>query len=167
MSLRTALLGTLAFALAFGSAFAFARAGGEPRVAQASAAALVHRGVAVIPTLSRPGAPPSPRRSAAIAVARSSRSPGGGATPSQERRARSAAAPTAAPRPRPTRPKRAPRSSGRRARPAARRGHPAPDAGRADPVSSPTRRTRPRKKKRPKTVAPRTDTHYDHDAQEA
>ena len=60
MNPRTALLGALAVVLAFGSAFAFATAGAEPRLAQAKGPEViaVHRDLAAIPFLAPHGPPP-------------------------------------------------------------------------------------------------------------
>ena len=99
MSRRTVLLGMLAIGLAFGSAYALARAGGEPRVAQASAAALVHRGVAVIPSLTRPGAPPKLAPLHRHRRRAKQPQPVRRVTPRQEAAPAPTAAPTAAPRP--------------------------------------------------------------------
>ena len=106
MSPKTVLPGLLAIVLAFGSTYAFARAGDEPRVAYAKAT-LVQRDVAVIPKLTRPGAPPK------LAPLRRHRrrakqpQPVRRVTPRQEAEPAPTAAPTAAPRPPATpRPKR-------------------------------------------------------------
>jgi hypothetical protein len=60
MSLRTAILGTLFVALAFGSAFVLASPGGRPPLAQAtgSETIAVQRDLAAIPFLAPHGPPP-------------------------------------------------------------------------------------------------------------